>query len=831
MQTYDVDNVALTSAFNNHINNAERYVDYRVFVDWDRDGFGAVGSLDDISKYVIDITTDRALTTDLPAQSRITEGAAAATCQITVGGDPDNPETTASILWGAYSKTSPFYGLSRVGAPVQVQVGLPSTFDSNGVPTAWQYVYHFTGRIRGKPRTTANGNVQFALVDGSEGLHGHTPLPMVLAGDAFGIEDARYGLNTQWIVDYILRRNGIYASPPPTDDTVCSITMHGSLYPEIGTPIAARIYPFGSPIAALESPPFIKGLFGLACTSSKPDGSSVTPSVEVEPVGTPVVDGTTGGIQIELVQSVAASYSGSGTFSLQSISFGTSDGEGHYLLLMDDGTLQVWLGVGAIAKVVGPSVASGTAAWKYLGAHIKFNSTTSVTVTFNVSGVTTAVTQTLSESWAAGTEWIACQAEVNAAMESLMFKWRRTPDFGWMPFIPTALLDPGLNKLRVCPYDPTGSDDWATLTDLAAAELAFIGFNEAGLFTFYNRNHRNAPYSYTSPAQNFLYGTTLVKDVNEDENVDGVVNHVTATATPYTVQEGSWVWTLADPTRVPANTTITLWLSFQSSVYGTPNGALFLPGGDPDPTAGAWQHNYYRASTTRNGKGEAVDNLIVTVTPFIDSAKVTIRNPNHGKDAWLVHPSRYPDGTALANQSLIGQPCLLIWGRSVLDSAAGATDVVSSTVTNGASGSVGTTQNEADATSIARYGEQIYDVPTSKWLQDPRATRDVVLAILGDLARPIPQLPEMAIAMDPRFQLQDLVGLITEAWDGINATGKLVAINTVLARGQGAAQSIVMRLMGGPEGWILGDSTWPAASPVHFSQSILGETTILGAKV
>lgn len=835
VQRYDVNNDALTSTFNNQIGSRNRWLKYRVFVDWNRTGFNPDDALQDISKYVVSIDTQRNLTTDLPSQSRLTAGTVAATCDIELGGHTavmnkvtgQVQQMTGAQLWHPYSKISPFYGLKRAGAPVQVWLGLPSAIDPvTNLPTDYQYVYHFTGYISQKPTTTASSATTLNCVDGSDRLHGSTPLPMVLAGDAFGITTARYGLNAQWIIDYILRRNGIYASPPTTDDTIVSTTMHGSMFPEVGDPITAQIFPFGSAVAALESPPFVQGLWGLACTSVRQDGSGtfVTPTVDVKPKGTPVLDGTTGGLQVEFVMYVGASYSGTGDFSQQNLFFSVDNTDDWMnVMLMDDGTLRVWIR-GGEDVIVGPHADNGTAAWRYLGVHIKFNSATSVTCTFNVSGVTTVVTKTItSGSWTAGAKIVDIGSSANAAIESIMWKYRTTPSFTWMSFIPNAVLEKSLNQLTVCPYDPDGTDAWNTITDIVAAELGFAGFNEAGIFRFRNRYSRNQPFSYTLPASLFMYGTNSLKDAQAVESTAGIANIVSATATPYSVQAPTWVWTLGDVLRVPARTTVTIWASFQSAVFGTPTSASFLPTGTPDPTTGAFNGNFYRASTTRDGKGAAVSNLIITVTPFIDSARIDIQNPNRGQDAWIVAPTRDPNGALYADQSQVGTPMLYLWGRAVVDS----TD-------NGGgnlAGSISAAASETDERSRKDYGDQEYDIPNSKWLQSVRSARDLVLEVLTNTCRPIPQVPQIAAIFDPRLELKDTLGIVTEGWDGVNNTGYVSGIHTTISKDAGGAMELLFRMAGGPEGWVLGDSTWPSSSPVHNSQSILGQTTILGGKV
>lgn len=66
--------VAPVSTMDQAVASRVRYPVFTAFVDWDRDGYGSAGTIDDLSDRVVSITIDRRYTTDIPALARLVTG-------------------------------------------------------------------------------------------------------------------------------------------------------------------------------------------------------------------------------------------------------------------------------------------------------------------------------------------------------------------------------------------------------------------------------------------------------------------------------------------------------------------------------------------------------------------------------------------------------------------------------------------------------------------------------------------------------------------------------------------------------------------------------------
>ncbi len=69
----------------------------RLFVDWDRDGFGAAGSIDDLSGHVTSVSTDGSLQGDYPDDVRLVQGSAARTLTAGLGGGSPTDDAVGTM--------------------------------------------------------------------------------------------------------------------------------------------------------------------------------------------------------------------------------------------------------------------------------------------------------------------------------------------------------------------------------------------------------------------------------------------------------------------------------------------------------------------------------------------------------------------------------------------------------------------------------------------------------------------------------------------------------------------------------------------------------------
>src|SRR5206468_4195096 len=104
------------------IETHERRPLIRVSVDWDGDGHGPTGSLDDLTPHVGTVTIDRTLAGELPAEVTIAEGSAAASldADLTVG-DPAEERRHAAWWFSRANESSPLAGKERLGRDVYAE--------------------------------------------------------------------------------------------------------------------------------------------------------------------------------------------------------------------------------------------------------------------------------------------------------------------------------------------------------------------------------------------------------------------------------------------------------------------------------------------------------------------------------------------------------------------------------------------------------------------------------------------------------------------------------------------------------------------------------------
>jgi len=196
-----------------------RQVRVRVSVDWDRDGHGPPGSIDDLSAQVGALSIDRALAGAWPQGVEVAEGSAAASLEadLTVG-NPTNPGQHAAWWFSRTNPASPLAGKERLARPCTVDIGFTTTA---GV----EWVRRFTGTTRSIAVSSAKRTARLQGLDFRERLRKTVALPPIQAD--------YLGLNATWIVSYALHQCGVHPSPPARTDAPMRLwmPMHGSPQP------------------------------------------------------------------------------------------------------------------------------------------------------------------------------------------------------------------------------------------------------------------------------------------------------------------------------------------------------------------------------------------------------------------------------------------------------------------------------------------------------------------------------------------------------------------------------------------------------------------------
>jgi len=709
-----------------------------LFADWNRDG--EQDDLDDLSSFAESVTVDRTLIGDTPDQVRLVEGYAAASLSAElVRGATDGARRDAAWYFSRLNTASPLHTYERLARPVIFAVAFKT---HPGLPR----VRRFTGFSRGLPVRADEGTATLTALDGREKLRGRVALPMVVAD---GGPVTKPGLNGQWPLDYVLRRNGIHASPPVRARCVASVTMHGSGHPEVGELNAAA--------RAVDQDPadpdwlhvplrFVPGRFALGL-AAHPD-SAATGNVQFVNVALsrrhPISTNDGASFLVECWSRVGADD----TVSLAFLTGG--DDSGTCWVGLQNGEFEVVtrrLGdfEAPTVTVTGPTL-TGARAWRYLAAQVSF-SAAGITVDFRVDGTSTTAVAATSSVTGQGS-FVRVVTTANRPIEA----WQVTAEARgarWNDdFEPDAVLDPSLNELTAILPGPA-RDSWELLGEIAAAELATVSFDELGLFSFRTRARWVSTQAQT--VQRTLTATVDITALGYDDALDAVRNRIRVPASPVLVGPLTTVWRAPEILTLRPRSTQVVWASFADPVTGLR--LPILPGEAPD-------RSWYLAQDKPSGGGDPYPAEVVVEVVSAGAVKLRITN-TITKTLYLV------DNT--------GAPALVLRGRFV-------------TVTSSTS-----TPEAADAASIAEFGEQPLDVDHNPWRQSPDSAAGLAADLLAELRRPRPVLVGVEIIGDPRLQLGDRVRLQDRDGIGLDGDYWLTGIRDHLSRTGGYRQYVTAR--------------------------------------
>jgi hypothetical protein len=355
-------------------------------------------------------------------------------------------------------------------------------------------------------------------------------------------------------------------------------------------------------------------------------------------------------------------------------------------------------------------------------------------------------------------------------------------------------LEDSLNPLTATPYTTEKQDAWTLIQQIAAAELATAFFDEAGKFHFWNRQHftgQSVNYTAktvtvngkTSPIPQ-VTSSRAIKTLTTNETTDGIANHIVVQYQPLVVQPFDWVWQTGAVRKVPAKSTVSINAVFDNPVQSLGTTVQVIPiGGDTGTNSG------YRASTSSNGDGAAVENLQFVVTDHASSARIDITNPNRFA-AFLVQPRADSLGHLTPGWDPTSpRPMLWIRGRPVTAGPNYTSD------TNGATGA---TAEAKDTASIAAFGEIVYTLDGGGWIQDADTAATLAGDLLSLLARPIPYLGDVDVVADPRLQLGDRIELTDTTSTGLDSHAWIVGITDTFSTSDNTyTQTLTLRLCAG----------------------------------
>lgn len=697
----------------------ERAPDATLKVDWDANG-NYTDSYDDLSARIESLTITRQLASDLPDEVAGVAGYSSAQLDVVLAGDPTTEADNAWSYFSPFNTASALYGKRRRWRTCQVQLGFAGTT----LPA-------FTGKTTSLKVDVASRSATLSALDNAETMRGPVDLPVVVADNK---GDVRPGLPASWVIDYIARACGYYATPPARSTPLWAATFAGSAYPHVGT-IHRTLQAGGLPVTTAV------GKFIQAINSNLPileyntaASGSTNNNAEVLMDGWIYTQGGTG------FNGIAELTSTLGSTTANKISL-TLDATSNHLMLgvrrTASGTI-TWYDSG---------VAVPLNQWVYVGAHLYVTSS-AVTIHFRVNATSATVTGSASSItgqaalnllsfgsaedntgfFAAGVNRAEAWQVSNPGTTTSAPTWNNG-------YVSTATIQASLNSLIVTV--PTQASAWDTVQAIAAAEFATVGFDESGNFTYYTRNRWTAaPYT---TSQRTISSADSLTALSTSEDITQVRNHIRAAATPAALNTAGWVWNLSTVTSVPASGSTTVTADLGGPVYGLSTSIRYAS------SSGMSGQSQYRANAKADGSGAAVSNLTFTVT--VSAAQIvtiTITNPN-AFIVYLVSSSGFTDPA--------GTPSLALWGQQVLFATSAQPDLSSAGVTIPAQ----TLVDVSDSTSIGQHGDQLLDVPDNPWRQDGASLNSLATDLLARLKDPPAVLEGLTIIGDPRLQLGDRI--------------------------------------------------------------------------
>ncbi|MEV6609894.1 hypothetical protein [Kutzneria sp. NPDC051319] len=722
--------------------------------DWSRDGTYS-HALSDLSDVTRDVTVERSLTGDLPPECTLVEGYATAKLTAGLGGQrPSDPRDIARML-SPFRSDSPLYGLPEVDTPITCDLG----FTTDAGPAMLR---QFTGSTRSLAVSSADRTVSMESLDQAGRLRVPISLPPDAEMDAMNADPEYWGfrwlVNTQWIVDYVLRRNGIFFSPPPRPNCLWAVTCHGGMAPDIGY---SHEYWNGRANNLATDPLYIPGVYGLAANGG--------PNV-VAIVNTYMVAPFTPGLTSDTAHLFEFYIKAGGTNAFHPFADGLVISASTYSRQFNGGTFEIDIttagqltlsAYNAATKTLtvnGPKF-SGAAAWHAVGCWVKYDAHAgTLTHQWMVDGVVTppATVPLTSFSLYAdggnGEVWAASTLPVQCMQVSLA----PTPPANWgkIPHVSQADVDTGLNWLAGLP-DVVNGDGWQVIRDAVAAEYGIVGFDESGRFSFVNRDTARARAT-AAPVRSLTSAVSL-SDLTVSTAVDSVRNVITAEYTPrlqthdpVKVWESPAVSALDSP---PGTTTITITLPFRTQL--TRYQLTSLP-----PTSWPSTSDTDAFISLNRDTGARVSNVTVSrYQTADDKLQLRISNPN---SFWV----RFARDSAT--------PALVIWGPGFV------------------SGST-TKQTWTNTASVSTYGQRVLSLPNNEYRQQGDSAAAIAGSLLTDLAAPVPVLSDVPVVGDPRLELADIVTLSDPDGLGGPIRAHVIGIRRALSDTDGLSDTLTLR--------------------------------------
>jgi hypothetical protein len=274
---------------------------------------------------------------------------------------------------------------------------------------------------------------------------------------------------------------------------------------------------------------------------------------------------------------------------------------------------------------------------------------------------------------------------------------------------------PGLTRYGLDVVPPTNGSWWDLLKDIASSTLSYMGFDEDGLFHF-RRYEYITPGDATSPVLT-LTAQRDIADITVDEEAAAIRNRIEVGLVSWTrAQTLSEVLVYGSVTQIAAGASVSIHFDFGVTRPWRMRTPMMYTGAAPPANA--------------------------TVAKFLTStgALAPVECEMHWVGDWPV-VTYHNRGTGAA---YVATDSSLSAGSLRFAFADNSSETLRPVV-------------REDADSIARYGQQALEVPTSDWVQNAFFADNLALALLTWTAWPVPLTSPVTILPDPRLQTGDVV--------------------------------------------------------------------------
>lgn len=738
-----------------------RHPIWQLTADWDRDGY--LSPLADLTDVVSAINIDRSAVGDLPGEVSLIEGTTIAQATITLEGDLGSQGIFEALA--PYRADSPLYRTDVVNTPATVAIGMVTS-------TGPELLTQLVGNIRSIKPDSGARTVELTMLDPADQVRAPITLPAYgMDRDLYLTQNHKFYVNTQAVIDYILRKNGIYASTAPHPNAQVSCTGHGWLAAELGRSSVPR-----GPASVIDDDtwwvpgPFdmlaVRGIWSDPTAGNYPFQDFYTQAPHVPVAGNGV--GVAAWLRVGNDMTDVTASTNRLIFKM--------------FPLVDENEVQLTLGINSTGALRGSVWFNGVETafsatntqptqWMYCALHFQHMSTGVTRVRFRINGATSFGDITTPVFVSPPSPFMRASALFFRDWSNFHVWYDPNPPVGAWPGETPLLqadIDVGLNQLTHLP-DIVNADSWQLITEVTAAEYGLCGFTETGRPYFRARDA--ATVALTSVEEQITADRALI-DLVTETSADSVRNVISTETSAAFMDFQNVVFESQVNSQFDTPTgTSTYQVQLPYGAVGTATQEI------PQILDANWGSQFlwgYVAVQAPPGNPaveiDIADDLTVQFTMTGDrTGTLTVRNNT-------AHRVRFA--------TVSGQPALRVQGW-LLEATPVAVEY------SGSQGSVDT------------FGTRLLAIGSSPWRQLLSSMRPVAVRLLAQLAWPVPVVDQFTALGNPARRVGDTVRVVDPAGHGsIKAT--LTKIGRRISD-QGFVDTITVRPVGPPGILILDD--------------------------